>query len=398
MDTSISNLMMFPDEMLLEIYKYLSTFHIFYSFYDLNSRFNRCITDHCRHLSLADANFEQFHYLCQSILPKIGLQIRSLLLSDCRSVLEGKLFLHYFSNRMSEIFPHLENVTLICFTADELDIFLKTLINLPNLHQINIEDLLTDQSNLFERIVETNENRFHSIKFQTSCSTFPLNPCLNIRNLMITIPTLDKLSSLLAIIPNIQQLKVTVNEISMMEGWFDELLPLVYLKKFFLRCYHHYWLLEEIQSLLSKLPNVKYLSLQISSQDENVVNSVQKLFDILPDKIQQFNFCLRYYYDTIEEIDQNSFLKSRFPIICLIDDNLRQAILHTIPYRFPLLNMSFPMSKQMSIYQNYQNVQMFYDNHGMTLAETFPIISRCHQIKEIVIQCYNKTDESSSGT
>jgi hypothetical protein len=150
--------------------------------------------------------------------------------------------------------------------------------------------------------------------------------------------------------------------------------------------------------LFDKIPAVENLSLQISSQDDYFVNSEQKMFDILPKTIQEFNFSLRYFYHIVEEIDHNALSKSRFPMICLIDENLQQAVLHTIPYRFPLYNISFPMAKQMSAAENYKNVEMFYDYNGMTLAETFPIIARCRRIKEIAIQLHDKKDDLSSGT
>jgi len=397
MTTHISNLLMLPDEMLLEIYKYLLNGHVLYSFYGLNKRLNVSITSYCRDVLLTDVTYDQFHYLCRSILPEIGSQIHSLLISNCRSVLQGKIFSQYFSHQMCNIFPNLQKLILICFTADELDIFLNTLTNLDNLDQIEIYDLLTDQSNLFQRVVETNNNRFSSIKFKAGYSDLPTSPCLNILNLTVSIETLDKLSCLLSLIPNIRRLNVTIDDISLMQAWLDDLPPLVYLNYFFFRCYNHFWLFEEINSLFDKLPAVEYLSLQISSQDSCFVDSEQKMFDILPKTIRQFNLWLRYFYDTVEEIDRNALLTSRFPIICLIDETLQQATLHTIPYRFPLFNISASMAKQMSTYENYKNVEMFYDYTGMTLAEALPIIARCRRIKEIAIQLYDKNDESSTG-
>lgn len=397
MDIPVSNLLMLPDEILLKIYTYLLSPHVLYSFYGLNSRLNTCITGYCRHISLTDLTCDQSHHLCRSVLPQIGFQIRLLSIINCRSVLQGKIFSQYFSHQMSNVFPNLQKLILMCFTADELDAFLKTLNNLNDLDQIEIYDLLSDQSNLFQHVVETNNNRFTSIKFKTSYSDLPTSPCLNILNLTISIQTLDKLSYLLSFIPNIRQLNVTIDEISMMEAWFDHLSPLIHLSRFFLRCYNHFWLLEELNSLFDKIPVVEYLSLQISSQDNCFVDSQQNLFDILPKTIQEFNLSLRFFYDTIEEIDRNALLTSRFPIICLIDENLQQAVLHTIPYRFPLFNISSHMAKQMSTSENYRNVEMFYDYHGMTLAETFPIISRCRRIKEIAIQLYDKNDEDPPG-
>ena len=397
MTTLVSNLFILPDEILLEIFEYLLNGHVLYSFYGLNTRFNRCITGYFSRVSLTDVTFNQFHHLCRSILPKIGSQIRSLSISNCRSVLQGKIFSQYFSHQISIIFPNLEKLILTCFAADELNAFLDTLTNLNNLNQIEIYDLLTDQSDLFQHVVQTNNNHFNTIKFRTSYSDLPTSPCLNVVNLTLSIQTLDKLSYLLSFIPNIRRLNVTIDEISMMEAWFDHLSPLIYLNSFFLRCSNHFWILEEMSSLFDKLPIIENLSLQLSSRDNRFVSNEQKILNILPKTLRQFNFSLRYFYDTVEEIDHHALLTSSFPMICLIDETLQQAVLHTIPYRFPLFNISSSMAKQMSTCENYRNVEMFYDYHGMSLAETFPIITRCRFLKEIAIQSYDKNNELPTG-
>ncbi|UJR14169.1 hypothetical protein I4U23_001164 [Adineta vaga] len=193
-------------------------------------------------------------------------------------------------------------------------------------------------------------------------------------------------------IPNIQQLNVTIDEISITEITFDNVEPLIKLNKFSLRCFNHFWLFDEIHSLLKKIPYVKHLSLQLSSFDNTFVNSEQKLISFLPDSLQEFHFSLRYYYDTIEEIDFHALSISRFPMICLIDEELEQTVIHTIPYQFSLLNISFPMIKQISTGNNYLNLKKFYDYQGMTLAEALLIIKHCRRIHEIDIQ-YDKNEQ-----
>lgn len=396
MSTELTNILTLPNELFLEIYKYLSNAEIFYSFYNVHEHFNQCIHVHCRHLSLANLDLKQFHWICRLILPKFGTQIRSLFLSDCRSVLEGKFFLDYFATNMSSIFPNLERLKLECFTADELTRFLQTLNNLNYLHEIEIPGLLTDEANLLELVSQANSNRFSIMKFQATNSNFPLQPCLNIQHLKIHLSTLNKLPNLFKVLPNIRQLNVTIEEISIIGASFDEIQPLNSLKQFYLRCYHHFWTNEEIESLLKVLPVIEYLSLQISSQDDFLIRT-EILTENLPSTLVEFNLSLRYFYESIEEIDRESLLKFRFPIHNLIDENLQQAFLHTIPYRFPLLTLSASVAKQMSTYRNYRHVEMFYDNHGMTLAEALPILSRCHRVNEISIQSYEKILKSHSS-
>lgn len=397
MAAPISHFLMLPDEILLEIYKYLLNSHVLYSFYGLNERLNASIRGYFHHISLADITYRQCDYLCRSILPEIGSEIHSLLISNCRSVLQCKMFSQYFSSQMSKIFPNLQKLILICFTADQLDSFLNTLDNLYSLNQIEVFDLLTDQLNLFQRVVDTNSNRFTTIKFMTNYLDLPQSPCLNVSNLTISIQTLDKLPQLLSFIPNIRELNVTVEEIIISSVSFNQVSPLLFLTKFFLRCYDHFWTFIEYQSLLKIMPTVETLSLQLSSQDMYFVNSKTELIDILPSTVQEFNFGLRYFYDEIQDIDQIILKTFRFPLICLIDENLQQAFVHTVPHKFPSLHISSPMAKSMVSHENYNDIELFYDYHGMTLGEMFPIISRCRRIKEISIQSYDTPDEITPG-
>ena len=398
MYTNVSNLLILPDEILLEIFKYLLNGHALYSFYGLNNRLNICLTGYCRHIALTDVTINQFHHLCRSVLPELGSQIRSISLNNCRSVLQGKVFCQYYPDHIAIVFPCLEKFIFTCFTADELDFFLAKFPQLDTLRQIEIYDLLTDPLNLFQRLVESNAQRLHSIVFKTSSSDLPTSPCLHLRHLTISIPTLDKLSHLLACIPHIHQCNVTIDEVSMIEASFDQLAPLVHLQQLFLRCFNHFWVLEELESLFHKLPALQQASLQISSQDTRFVDSNQKLLQLLPKPIRQWNFSLRYFYETSEEIDRHALATSRFPMICLIDEGLQQAILHTVPYRFPLLSVSPTMAKQMATHDTYRDVHMFYDYHGMSLADTLPILARCRRVQEISIQSYEKSDETVPRT
>lgn len=397
MKMPIAHLLVFPDEILLEIYKYLHETDVLYAFYGLNARLNRCLSEYFHKIHLFDLTFAQCHCLCRSILPAIGSQIRLLSLNNCLSVLGGKVFGEYFSHRMSNVFPNLEKLLVTCFTADEFERFLLTLTNLTKLKTIEIYDLLTDQSNIFQHLIESNEQRWTSIKFRTSFIDLPTSICVNIRHLTITIRILDYFPQLFALLPQIEYLNVTIDEISLLEVRFDHLPPIENLRHLVLRCYNHFWIIEEFQSLFSRLINVEILSLQFSSQDERFVDSTGKFLSILPSTLTELNLSIRYFYEEIDEIDREYLRCQRFPLICLVDETIQQVFLHTNPYRFPLMNLSLNMAKQMSNADNYRNVEMFYDYQGMSLTETFPIISRCERINEIAIQSYDRTNVSSTG-
>ncbi|CAF1543310.1 unnamed protein product [Adineta ricciae] len=392
MTTPVSHLLSFPDEILLEIYKYLLSVHVLYAFYGINARLNATISYYYQHISLTNIGFGQSAKFCRFILPRIGSQIRSLTINNCRSVLQGKLFAQYFSHQMSHVFRNLQKLRLLCFTADELHQFCKTLNHLECLHQIEIGDVLTDESTLFEDVINSNPGRITSIQFKTSYITPPTIIYNNLLDLTISLQTLDKIVSLFAMIPNIQQLNITIDQTSLTDVSFDAAQPLVHLKKFSLRYFNHYWSSEEIQSLLKQIPCIEHLSLQLSSSDTYFVDQKQKLMESLPETLREFHFSVRYYYDTTEEIDFHALFIARFPMICLIDESLQQAIIHTVPYRFSLLHLSFPMAKQVSTWKNYLDVEKYANYQGMTLAEALLIMSNCRQIKEIDIQ-YDENEQ-----
>ncbi|CAF2837816.1 unnamed protein product [Rotaria sp. Silwood2] len=80
--TSISNFESLPDELLLEVCKYLLCVDVLFSFDNLNTRMTCMISDYYRHVSLHKASYTQSHELCSKILPNIGAQIKTLIIDN----------------------------------------------------------------------------------------------------------------------------------------------------------------------------------------------------------------------------------------------------------------------------------------------------------------------------
>ncbi|CAF2537512.1 unnamed protein product [Rotaria sp. Silwood2] len=96
-----------PDEIILEICRFLSSTDVLYSLFNLNSRLNRTIFIYRQHVVLRRTSFIQFEYVCLNVLPTIGSTIRSLSINANWTDLLAKRFLFYFGHRMKEIFPNL---------------------------------------------------------------------------------------------------------------------------------------------------------------------------------------------------------------------------------------------------------------------------------------------------
>jgi len=108
---------LFPNELLYELFEYLTTYNILYAFKGLNKRIDKVLGRYAKY----DLNFKswpksKFDFICQSIRPE---QVRSLILSDgndtCRQI---HLFLGLFYIRQ---FINLKSLTLIEITEQDLN-------------------------------------------------------------------------------------------------------------------------------------------------------------------------------------------------------------------------------------------------------------------------------------
>jgi hypothetical protein len=80
------NLESMPDEILLEIFDYISGYDLIYSFYNLNHRFNSIIHGIHFNLDLSYVQQKTFLYICHYILPNFSQQIHSIKLSNKQTI------------------------------------------------------------------------------------------------------------------------------------------------------------------------------------------------------------------------------------------------------------------------------------------------------------------------
>ncbi|CAF1016118.1 unnamed protein product [Adineta steineri] len=399
----ISNLESLPDELLLEVCKYLLCVDVLLSFDNLNIRMTYMISDYRRHVSLHKASYAQSYKLFTKILPKIGTQIHTLIIDNCYSALQAISFPKYFQNRMSICFPELKKIILVSFRPDPLLIFLKILDNLENLHTIDMRSLfrvpIKQQTEVLLALLQANNHRLTSIFIDDQSSH--LNPikkhlanqitCPNIINLKIEILTIYDLSVLFTIIPNIRSLSVSIhrkdNSDNMSRIFKSEILQ--FLTHFQLKSIERSWYLNELRLLLEKLPSIKYLSLNLRTSDLTLTNG-ELLQKYLFYKIEEFHYAIHYLPDqqSINYIEILNTWKNIRPIICLNNSIQNDYMfLHTLPYSsFDYLEISSSVAQSILKNQNaYKNVQRLHVDCDFTLAEAFPILSYCQRIKHSMI-------------
>ena len=110
---------MLPDELILLICLYLSTFDVINGFNDLNIRLNETIIDYRREIKLIGIKYGQFDQYCNMLLKSsLGFKIRSLNISNNRPVKEQ---ITYFAKQIcpfNKKLPNLERLRLVGITSE----------------------------------------------------------------------------------------------------------------------------------------------------------------------------------------------------------------------------------------------------------------------------------------
>jgi hypothetical protein len=399
-----STLEMLPDEVLLEVCKYLLCSDILHSFIGLNYRMTQMITSYRQYVSLYKTSLSKFHYLRINVFPQIGSQIRSLFIDCCHSVLQGDLFLEHFHKKMPMIFPQLERISLMAYRQEQLLAFLSTLNGMDHLVEICLYSLFPIQRlhhpTVVRSLLQVNNNRLTTILIddQSSYLSFDDSDCyLNIIQLSIKLETANDLSSLFAAVPNVQYLDVMISENDPQNHNLDEieLSSLSHLTNFRLKSIIRMWKLEELFLLLLHLPLVQHLSLFISTKDKRFTDG-NIILSLIPSTVQQFNYAIYFFPDTtFDEYDTipTSWTPSH-PVACFFNDGF--LLIHTLPWHFPRISFFSIIDKMVT---SQVNCEIGYDRQveqldlsiqeNSTFSKFLAMISQCRRVKELNIYVIN---------
>lgn len=402
-----STLEILPDEILLEVCKYLLSSDILYSLMGLNARLTRMIAQYRHHLSFYKTTIAKFDHLCTQILPPIGWQIHSLFIDCCYSVLQDRLFLEYFQGKMSIIFPNLQRISLISYSHDQLIPLLNTLEDLNQLVDIRLYSLFSmsteKQADFVRLLFQANHHRLTTILMDDSSTTLSLHEhdrYLNIVRLSIKLKCRADLPVLFLAIPNVQYLDVMVEARSSAKDKYDltSASPLLHLTDFSLRSVISPWNMIELMTLLNLFPRIQCLSLLLFANDRQLVHG-DTILSVLPPTIQQFNYAIYLFswmicetYDTIVA----SWPTSN-PVVCLFDEN--HVFLQTIPWHFSRLELPSSIGQSISLatvsqtgYAQYVQKVCLYVNKNFPLNKSLMVLSQCSRARELVINIIDDID------
>ncbi|CAF1173768.1 unnamed protein product [Rotaria sordida] len=369
---SQSTLEMLPDEILLEICKYLLCADILMSLIGLNYRITQMITNYRHHISLHKTSISKSDYLCINILPQIGSQIRTLLIDCCYSILQDDLFIEHFGKKMSIIFPKLERISLVSYEYNQLIAFIDTLHDFNYLVEIRLYSLFSihvdNQSTVIRSLSQANNHRLTTILIDDRSSPlhFHHTDCYsNTIRLRITLRTSADLPSLFHAVPNVRYLDVELSESDDSLEYFGglNLSPLFHLTYFQFKSIQQSWMLEELLILFAQLPIVRHLSLFLLTTDRRLIEG-GTILPSLPFCAQQFDYAICFFDNMfVDQID--AIIASWSPshrVTCFYQNPF--LFIHTLPWH--LARISFPelITKMIS-------------------CRSLGIISKCRQVREI---------------
>lgn len=402
---SVSTLEMLPDELLLEVCKYLLCIDVLQSFFGLNSRVTRLIKGYRDNVSLHKGSFTQCDYVYTNIFPKIGSHIRTLVIDRLYSVLQVDMFYRYLGDqKLSSIFPRLEKITLVAFRWETLLPFVNILENFEHLVELNIFKLFPipreQQPTVLKALLTANNQKIQSAIISNNWTCLCLDKLSNvsypnITNLHITMDKIDHLLPLFSAIPNVTQLDITLIDNDIF-GSLDHNIPsLVHLTNFRLASIYRLWIFEDLIALLHRMPNVQYLSLQLYTFDHRFIDGQQIL--ALRESLshmRQFNYGVRYTAEKYN-FDRQYILDSWPPssIECLVDEtsNVENtfAFIYTVSSCIePFVSLELPgaiMSKIVPSKQDDSQIQQLTINKVSTFSGCLPIMARWHRVKELTI-------------
>ncbi|CAF4983705.1 unnamed protein product, partial [Rotaria sp. Silwood1] len=340
------------NELLLDLFEFLDTTYLIRAFFGLNSRFDHLLYIHFQtnQFSFQSISKEDFHIICQQHLPLLIDKIISLRLSNEETPnLSELILLQGFTLNQ---FIHLQTLSLHYIKS--LDTLVKITFQCRYLfHLTHLEIINNEYGERYIRIFNLFDNIWN-IPNLTHCnlngiqkeltvppritSIAPYIKYLSIKNIKCN---LQFLSGLFEYTPNLQYLCSTIRSYSVSEHLEYSIPSMISLEISF------EIFLDSIKNILEKMPNLYYLTIEISNMylDGNewehiIINYLPKI------KIFRLKISIEFslHIDKEEQIDQilNTFRstfwlkKHQWFVRCDWNpyDPTKLITLYTLPYAF----------------------------------------------------------------
>ncbi|CAF3549433.1 unnamed protein product [Rotaria sp. Silwood1] len=244
------------------------------------------------------------------------------------------------------MFPQLQTLSLVSFIDNQLNLFLDKIQNLYHLVKLDIRNFQDDNTEvLLKKVLVANNNRLKIVFFDHNSISFILPATENkkgifypnIEELTVNLTTDKTLGHLFILVPHINRLHIDFDLLSFdSKPTLANVSPLVHLKDFQLRSMNTYWSLDEIAHIMSKMPSLQRLALNLCTDDAHLANG-QNFIRVLPSSLVEIHLFIMYYFDELY-IEVDTLLatwSNHIQIKCLLNKFNLYAVLHTFPCDLP---------------------------------------------------------------
>ncbi|CAF1104531.1 unnamed protein product [Didymodactylos carnosus] len=419
-----------PNEMIYEIYQYLSSFDILYAFSQLNMRFDSLMHRFIQYFDLSNLSFKQIELYSKKIFPLYGCYVDSLVLSD--SYIGNQITLLYQKLKVNETFFNIKKLKLIKCTNEEFLLFIAHFNKFECLQDLDIvtcEYLLESINNLmFKNIFQNRKRRtlknVSIIQDGISCACKFLNlksdpiylRCYHIRNLTLQLNYIDQIFLLCRFLPNIEQLTVHVCSLCDLKKNtldFTTKLNIPYLKEFSI-IFHSFITFNMLKIFLKTFcSTIKQLSIRIihNRKDSDLIDGYKwemLLSDEFLSNLHEFHLCTTVDVSSsdksinlikiLEKFSTEFWLKKKkwyVNIDCLNGTYNNSIYLYTMPYYnddfclasdFTKPLSTIPLELNSSAYINIQKLDLrWLSGNSLSMKSFILIFEPFSNVKELYI-------------
>ncbi|UJR37180.1 hypothetical protein I4U23_029888 [Adineta vaga] len=424
----------FPDEIILEICRYLHPIDIILSFAGLNHRLNGTISDFIRHIHLSSIiSHEKYLYLIRTTLPSIWSLMQSLTIDNSQIPCLTRLFL----DNTERILPtNLKRLCLFHLNTNEIYHFINRLmhqcvveeliiecmdddfVNQQELYGYRIAQMLVFHHPTLKSIELRGEILFdiNHLSFLSLSNSDDLNLISNanglsvLRRLTISLRSLSSLHLLLIYQPYLEYLNVHIGDgKSNYDYTITSFPPLSKLREFHFRSEDLVIKFDNLVELLTYFPNLKSLSIDLTTECRSFFDG--DLLQILVQSLDLFQFSIaRFSPPTSEEQTLSTFYTpfwleiKKWYTQCYwhIDEDQSDADyfhIYSVPFSFTELDIYKCTNENLVSKEKFKP---FVQVKRLELSETsdvnvIPFLKRCPNIQTI---CLNDVydDEENYGT
>lgn len=410
-----------PDEIIIEICIYLSTFDVINAFGQVNTRLERTITEFRRDINLQYLTLSKFQRCCSHILPQNAQYIVKLTLNTWYSPGETSLFSELIAPYISlhDFLPALKQIWLINFSNQDVNILPKILSIEKVMIDVDTQmTLLYSTRILLDRYLFCTPNKIKELRLHGAEEGIGLQHdvavmmCQWLEKLTISVATLDDLILIFRRAPNLIKLHIEVNSLSTnlpKQYATIEMMP-KYIKDF------HLWIkdkrlliFDDLYNILTNIPSIERLTLEIETEDISYSQGYlwKRLLSNLPD-LSRLDIGLKIWIGSQSTpLDVTPYLEtfvtSGIDVCCYADN--RVLFIDTIPYEFDSITgiMTSPFasnakSTNTTLFHRRTrkvNTLCFDGRHESTsVADWLTVIKRFPDIQVLDIASINVLDDN----